>query len=34
VLMVLLAYLDGARAMGLEVGEEERALDSLLKRLE
>lgn len=34
VLMVLLAYLDGARAMGLDVGEEERTLEPLLERLE
>ena len=34
VLMVLLAYLDGARAVGLDVGEEERHLEESLKLLE
>jgi hypothetical protein len=34
VLMVLLAYLDGARAVGLSVSEEEETLDSILKKLE
>lgn len=34
VLMVLLAFLDGARAIGLDVSEEERELDGILKRLE
>lgn len=34
VLMVLLAFLDGARAVGLEVGDEERSLDEILKKLE
>lgn len=33
-LMILLAFLDGARALGLEVGEEECALEPLLKKLE
>jgi hypothetical protein len=34
VLMVLLAFLDGARAIGLDVGPEERALEAELVRLE
>lgn len=34
VLMVLLAFLDGARALGLDVSEEERDLDRILKQLE
>lgn len=34
VLMVLLAFVDGARAIGLEVSEEERALEQVLRRLE
>lgn len=34
VLMVLLAFLDGARAIGLEVAEEERGLEPILHRLE
>ena len=34
VLMVLLAFLDGARAVGLEVDREERALEPLLDALE
>ncbi len=31
---VLLAFLDGARAIGLDVGEEERRLESILEKLE
>lgn len=34
VLMVLLAFLDGARALGLSVDEEERTLEPILERLE
>ncbi len=34
VFMVLLAFLEGARAVGLEVGEEERAMEAVLRDLE
>jgi hypothetical protein len=34
VLMVLLAYLDGARQVGLSVDDEERELDAILKKME
>lgn len=34
VLMVLLAFIDGARALGVDVSSEERALDEKLERLE
>ena len=33
-LMILIAYLDGARAVGLDVGPEERALEKRLEQLE
>ncbi|MEQ8275525.1 MAG: hypothetical protein RMA76_33285 [Deltaproteobacteria bacterium] len=34
VFMVLLAFLDGARAIGLDVGEEERRMEPILEKLE
>jgi len=34
VIMILLAYLDGARAMGLDIGREEEKLEKQLSRLE
>ena len=34
VLLVLLAFLDGARAIGIDVGEEERRLEPILEKLE
>ena len=33
-LMILLSFLDGARAIGLDVGEEERRVEAKLERLE
>ena len=34
VFMVLLAFLDGARALGMDVGSQERRLEGILKALE